>query len=308
MTDQLATRNPKIETRNTVRPQRSPLAILKRLLRSPGGLLGSLLVLLVLAAAILAPSISPHDPDKQHITRRLMPPAWMQGANSEYLLGSDSLGRDVLSRVIHGSRISLIVGLSAAFLSGLVGVSFGLVAGYFGGRLDAAISRLGDVQQAIPFLVLAIAVVAVLGPGLLNLLVVLAVTTWVNYFRVVRGEALSVREEQYIWAARSIGCSGLRIAFRHILPNVAASIVVIATLLVANMIIFEASLSFLGLGVPPSTPTWGRIVSDGREYVASAWWIALFPGLAILFTVMGINLVGDWLRETLDPKNRRPIG
>ncbi len=308
MTNQLTTHNSQLATRNSVRPMRSPFAILKRLLRSPGGLIGSVLVLFVAAVSILAPVISPHGPDKQHITQRLMPPAWMQGGNSEYLLGTDSLGRDVLSRVIHGSRISLIVGLSAAFLSGVVGVSSGLVAGYFSGRLDAAISRLGDIQQAIPFLVLAIAVVAMLGPGLFNLIVVLAVTTWVNYFRIVRGETLSVREEQYVWAARSVGCSNLRIAFRHVLPNVTASIIVIATLLVANMIIFEASLSFLGLGVPPSTPTWGRIVSDGREYVASAWWIALFPGLAILFTVMGINLMGDWLRETLDPRNRRHVG
>jgi peptide/nickel transport system permease protein len=274
----------------------------------PGGLIGALLVLFVAIVSVLAPWISPHDPERQDITRRLTPPVWMQGGTPEYLLGSDSLGRDVLSRIIHGSRISLIVGLSAAFLSGVAGVSLGLVAGYFGGRLDAVTSRLGDVQQAIPFLVLAIAVAAVLGPGLVNLVVVLAVTTWVNYFRIVRGETLAVREEQYVWAARSIGCSGLRVAFRHVLPNVAASIIVVATLLVANMIVFEASLSFLGLGVRPSTPTWGRIVSDGREYVASAWWISLFPGLAITFTVMGINLVGDWLRETLDPRNRRLVG
>ena len=278
--------------------------IFKHLRRNPAGLIGLVIVLFVVVIAILAPWISPHDPAKQQIVQRLMPPVWTLEGNPEHLLGTDSLGRDVLSCIIHGSRISLIIGLSAAFLSGAIGVFLGLVAGYFGGGLDAVISRISDVQQAIPFLVLTIAVVAMLGPGLLNLILVLAVTTWVNYFRVVRAKTLSVREEQYVWAARSIGCSNSRIVFRHVLPNVAASIIVIATLLVANMIIFEASLSFLGLGVPSSIPTWGRIVSDGREHVTSAWWIALFPGLAILFAVMGINLLGDWLQESLDPKGR----
>ncbi|MCP4536660.1 MAG: ABC transporter permease [Chloroflexi bacterium] len=278
--------------------------ILKHLRRNPAGLVGLLIVLFAVVVAVLAPWISPHDPAKQQIAQRLTPPAWVQDGDPEHFLGTDSLGRDVLSRIIHGSRISLIIGLSAAFLSGAIGVFLGLVAGYFGGGLDTLISRISDVQQAIPFLVLAIAVVAMLGPGLFNLIVVLAVTTWVNYFRVVRGNVLSVREEQYVWAARSIGCSSSRIVLRHVLPNVAASIIVIVTLLVANMIIFEASLSFLGLGVPSSIPTWGRIVSDGREHVASAWWIALFPGLAILFAVMGINLLGDWLQERLDPKGR----
>jgi peptide/nickel transport system permease protein len=284
--------------------QSQQFVVFKHLLRSPSGLVGLVIVSFVVVIAILAPWVSPHDPAKQQIAQRLMPPVWVQDGSPEHLLGTDSLGRDVLSRMIHGSRISLIIGLSAAFLSGVIGVFLGLVAGYFGGGLDAVISRISDVQQAIPFLVLAIAVVAVLGPGLLNLIVVLAVTTWVNYFRVVRARVLSVREEQYVWAARSIGCSGFRIVFRHVLPNVSASIIVIATLLVANMIIFEASLSFLGLGVPSSIPTWGRIVSDGREHVSSAWWIALFPGLAILFAVMGINLLGDWLQESLDPKGR----
>jgi peptide/nickel transport system permease protein len=284
--------------------QSRQFVIFKRLLRSPSGLVGLATVCFVIATAILAPWVSPHDPARQQIVQRLIPPVWVQDGSPEYLLGTDSLGRDVLSRIIYGSRISLIIGLSAAFLSGAIGVFLGLVAGYFGGGLDTVISRISDVQQAIPFLVLAIAVVAMLGPGLLNLIVVLAVTTWVNYFRVVRARVLSVREEQYIWAARSIGCSGFRIVFRHVLPNVAASVIVIATLLVANMIIFEASLSFLGLGVPSSIPTWGRIVSDGREHVSSAWWIALFPGLAILLAVMGINLLGDWLQESLDPKGR----
>lgn len=279
-------------------------SILSRLFHSPAGVVGAAIVTLVVAVAILAPWISPYDPGKQNIRQRLTPPAWVVGGSPEYLLGTDGLGRDILSRTIYGSRISLVVGLLATLVSGGIGVFLGLIAGYYRGRVDGLISRVCDVQQAIPFLVLAIAVVAMLGSGLLNLIVVLAITTWINYFRIVRGEVLSVREEQYVWAARSVGCSNVRIILRHVLPNVTASIIVVSTLLVANMIIFEASLSFLGLGVPPSIPTWGRIVSNGREYVTSAWWISLFPGLAILLTVMGMNLLGDWLRETLDPKGR----
>jgi peptide/nickel transport system permease protein len=278
--------------------------IFRRLLRSPGGMLGLVLVVLVVLVAIFAPMLSPHDPAKQNIVHRLKPPFWAEGGSLEHPLGTDSLGRDVLSRVIHGSRVSIFVGLVATAASALVGVSLGLISGYLGGRIDAVISRVGDVQQAIPFLVLAIAVAAMLGPGLFNLILVLVITTWVTFFRVVRGEVLSVREEQYVVGAQSIGAPTTRIILRYILPNVAASITVIATLLVANMIIFEASLSFLGLGVPSNIPTWGRIVSDGRSYIDAEWWIALFPGLAILITVMGINLVGDWLREDLDPKRR----
>ena len=276
----------------------------RRLLRSPGGMVGLVLVVLVILVAVFAPVLSPHDPDKQNIVYRLKPPFWVEGGSMEYPLGTDSVGRDILSRVIYGSRISIFVGLAATAASALLGVSLGLIAGYLGGGTDSVISRVGDVQQAIPFLVLAIAVAAMLGPGLFNLILVLVITTWVTFFRVVRGEVLSVREEQYVLGAQSIGVSTLRIILRYILPNVAASIIVIATLLVANMIIFEASLSFLGLGVPSSVPTWGRIVADGREYIADEWWIALFPGLAILITVMGINLLGDWLREDLDPKRR----
>jgi len=281
---------------------RNRKASFRRLVRSPGGLAGFVIVVVVLAVAILAPWVSPYDPAKQNITQRLLPPAWMDGGSTDHLLGTDTLGRDLLSRVIHGSRVSLFIGVVAASISALVGVSLGLLAGYARGHVDAVISRMCDMQQAIPFLVLAIAVAAMLGPGLVNLILVLVVTTWVTFFRVVRGESLSVREEQYVWAARSIGSSDLRIMARHVLPNVMASIIVVGTLLIANMIIFEASLSFLGLGVPSSIPTWGRIVSDGREYVDTEWWIALFPGLAILVTVIGVNLLGDWLREVLDPK------
>jgi len=278
--------------------------IVNRLVHNPAGMMGLVLVVIVFAVAVFAPALSPYDPAKQNIVHRLQPPFWMEEGSMEHLLGTDSVGRDILSRVIYGSRVSMFVGIAATAGSALVGVSLGLLAGYLGGRTDALISRIGDVQQAIPFLVLAIAVAAMLGPGLLNLVLVLVITTWVTFFRVVRGEVMSVREEQYVLSAECIGCSNIRIMLRHVLPNVTASIVVISTLLVANMIIFEASLSFLGLGVPSNVPTWGRIVADGRELIADEWWIAFFPGLAILITVMGINLLGDWLRDDLDPRRR----
>ncbi len=285
------------------RPKRR-WVLAKRIWESPPGLAGLTIVVLVVMVALFAPQISPFDPNEQNLPERLSPPAWVEGGSLDYLLGTDGLGRDILSRVIYGSRVSLVVGFSAALLSGAIGVTLGLVAGYLGGWVDAIISRAADVQQAIPFLILSIAVVALLGPGLPNLILVLAISTWVTYFRVVRGEVLSVREEQYVWAAQSIGCTPGRIIARHILPNVAASILIVGSLLVASTIIFEASLSFLGLGTSASVPTWGRIVSDGREYVETAWWISLFPGLAILLTVMGMNLFSDWLREVLDPQGQ----
>lgn len=201
--------------------------------------------------------------------------------------------------------MSLTVGLVGVALSGGVGITLGLIAGYLGRRWDRIIMRVADVQQAIPALVLAVAVAAVLKPSITNLIVVLAVTTWFTFARVVRSEVLSLREMLFVESARVVGANDARIIGRHILPNAAASIIVIATLMVGNLILFEASLSFLGVGVPLTTPTWGRMVFDGIEYVATAWWIALFPGLAVMLTVLATNLVGDWLRDALDPRQRR---
>lgn len=265
-------------------------------------LIGALIVVSVIVCAILADVISPHDPTAQELGKRLLPPSFMAGGSPEYLLGTDPLGRDTLSRIIHGARVSLTVGIAVVLLSGTIGVTLALVSGYRGGKVDLVLARVADIQQAIPFLILAIAVVAVLGANLVNLILVLGITTWVFYFRVVRGEVLATRQEDYVEAARVIGCGDGRIMLRHVLPNVSGSIIVIATLLVASTIIFEASLSFLGLGVQPPTPTWGGMVSDGRDYLVDAWWVSVFPGLAILLTVLGINLCGDWLRDKLDPK------
>jgi peptide/nickel transport system permease protein len=261
-------------------------------------MVGLVVILLVTLGATGADALSPFNPTTQALRDRLQPPALL----GPHVFGTDSLGRDVLSRTIYGARVSLTVGIAAAALAGSLGVLLGLLAGYLGGWSDALVSRLADIQQAIPFLILAIAVAVIVGPSLTNVVLVLAVTTWVSYFRVVRAEVLSVRESLLVDAARVLGASTARIVLRHVLPNVSGSVIVIGSLMVANMIIFEASLSFLGLGVPPPTPTWGRMVFDGVQYVDSAWWLSFFPGLAIVLTVLAINLIGYWLRDLLDPR------
>jgi len=272
-------------------------------LPSVPALLGIAILATLVLAAIFADQIAP-APDTQQLFQRLEAPSWA-GGDHGHLLGTDSLGRDLLARVIHGARVSLTVGLVGVALSGGVGITLGLIAGYLGRRWDRIVMRVADVQQAIPALVLAVAVAAIVKPSITNLIVVLAVTTWFTFARVVRSEVLSLREMPFVDSARVVGASNGRIIARHILPNAAASIIVIATLMIGNLILFEASLSFLGVGVPLTTPTWGRMVFDGIEYVATAWWIALFPGLAVMLTVLATNLVGDWLRDALDPRQRR---
>jgi len=266
---------------------------------------GGLLVVLFVLAAALAPLVAPHDPLAQDLARRLKPPGYVDPRSGTFWLGTDGLGRDILSRLIEGARVSLLVGVCGALLSALVGTSLGMLAGYFGGWWDGLIMRVVEVWQAIPFTILAIAVVVILGPSLQNVILVLGVTSWVTYARVVRAETLAQRGSEVVLAARVIGARDTRILLRHILPQVAASVVVLGSLLIASMILFEASLSFLGLGVQPPTPSWGNMVLDGVEPIRVAWWVSFFPGIAILLAVMGINLVGDWLRDVLDPRLRR---
>ncbi|MFO8059831.1 MAG: ABC transporter permease [Bacillota bacterium] len=275
--------------------------VLSSFRRSRGAWLGAALVSLVVMSALLAPVLAPHDPHEQVLDRSLQPPLW-SGGSPAHLLGTDHLGRDVLSRVIYGSRISLIVGLSACLMAGVIGTALGLLSGYYGSWIDDLIMRVADVQLAFPFILLATAIMFVLGSGLRNIIVVLGVTGWVMYGRVVRGQVLALREKEFIEASVASGCRTSRTILRHLLPNVVSSIVVIATLEVARVIISEASLTFLGLGVDPRIPTWGGMLADGRQYLAGQWWIATFPGLAIMLTVLGINLLGDWLRDTLDPR------
>jgi peptide/nickel transport system permease protein len=260
-------------------------------------------VLLVIGgAAVLAPQLAPWDPARQMLMKRLRPPMWQERGLREHPLGTDHLGRDILSRILHGGRISLGVGLTAVTLSALIGVTLGLLAGFFGGRADALIMRVVDVFLAIPYILLAMGVVFALGPSLLNVILVMAVTRWVQFARIVRADVLSIREREFVAGARARGNRALRLLLRHVLPNALTPIIVVATLELAFMIIYESALSFLGLGVQPPTPTWGWMLSDGRNYVATAWWLATFPGLAIMLTVLAVNLLGDWLRDTLDPR------
>ena len=229
------------------------------------------------------------------------PPAWMEGGTREHVLGTDQIGRDLLSRVIWGGRVSLVVGVTAVLLSSTIGILFGLAAGYFGGRLDWSIMTFINVMLTFPFVLLALAVIAVLGPSMPNMIIVLGVTGWPVYARVVRAETLALREREFVLAARALGGSHVRIVFRQILPNLISPIVVIATLQIAQVIILESFLSFLGLGVQPPTPAWGNMLGEGRVYMLNSWWIAAFPGLAIFVTTLVINLIGNALRDWLDP-------
>ncbi len=276
--------------------------LLSDLKNSPTAIFGIFVIVVVALAAIFAPYLSSYNPVSTDLTARLKPPVPLAGSLSAHLLGTDALGRDIFTRLIYGARVSLMVGIVSVLISGVIGVSLGLMTGYFGGWFDDIIMRLADVQLAFPFILLMMAVLAVIGPGLRNLILVLGVTGWVTYARLARGQTLSLREKEFIEAARSIGAGHIRIMFKHILPNALGPIIVIASFAVASTIISEATLSFLGLGVKPTTPTWGMMLSEGREYVRQAWWLTTLPGLAIAFTVLGINLLGDWLRDVLDPR------
>lgn len=270
---------------------------------SATGSAGALVVTVVIALAATAGWIT-SDPTSQDLAVALQPPSWL-GGQAGGLLGTDNLGRDIFSRIAYGARISLLIGVSAVALAGAIGTLLGLVSGFKGGWLGTAIMRLADFQLSVPFLVLAIALVGAVGPSLANLIVVLGITGWVPYARVVRSEVLSLREREFVLAARAVGVPDWRIIITHLRPNITASVIVLASLEVARMIISEASLSFLGLGVQPPTPSWGGMVADGRNYLESAWWLSTFPGLAIALTVLGVNLLGDRLRDVLDPALRR---
>jgi peptide/nickel transport system permease protein len=275
--------------------------------RNRVALLGLVIVAGSIVLAVVAPALAPSDPVRNDLLERLVPPMWMEGGSGRHPLGTDTLGRDVVSRLLYGARVSLMVGFSAVVVAGALGLLLGLVSGYYGGRLDDLLMRVGDVQLAFPALVLAIAVLAVVGSGLLNIVLVLGVTGWVTYARIARGETLSLRHREFVEGARALGAGDAAILWRHVLPNVLPSITVVATFSVARTIIAEASLSFLGLGLPPPAPSWGAMLDEGRNYLTTGWWLALFPGLAILAVVLGINVVGDWLRDALDPRIERGL-
>jgi ABC-type dipeptide/oligopeptide/nickel transport system permease subunit len=276
----------------------------RKLVRNPGAIAGVLILLTVIVAAVAAQHVAPHDPARQSLIRRFTPPLWVQGGNSAYPLGTDQVGRDILSRIIYAARISLIVGISAVMVSLVVGVTLGLLSGFLRGKVDAVIMTVVDVTLSFPQLLIALAFVAALGPSLLTIIVVLGLTGWERYTRVVRAEVLALREKDFVEAARAMGASSTRMVLRHLLPNTFSSIIVMSTLQVAQAILQEAALSFLGVGTGSAHPTWGQMIALGRDFVSVAWWLATFPGLAILLTVLAINLVGDRLRDALDPRVR----
>ena len=280
--------------------------VLRTVLRSKTAVFGELLLSLYVLIAILSPVISPHDPNLQNLDRRLAPPIGLglNNASIEYPLGNDNLGRDILSRLIAGSRISLVVGVSTVILAALLGSMIGALAGFLRGWFDNIIMRVVDIWMAFPSLLLAIAFGAAFGQGLINLILALVLANWVVYSRIIRSEVLVLREQEYVQAAVALGSSRLRIILCHILPNTLSSILVIATIQLGTVVISEASLSFLGISVQSSVPTWGGMLSDGREFMRQAWWLSTFPGIAISVMALGANLLGDGLRDALDPHLR----
>jgi len=278
----------------------------RRVLRLKGGMAGGIVTLILVLIALFGPLLAPHDPIAGKITDRLKPPVWLGGTHT-FLLGTDQIGRDELSRLILGTRVSLEAGTAGTLVACIVGVLLGLLAGYFGGIMDWFISTAVNVMLTFPFVLLALAVIAVLGTSFRNLIIVLAITAWPIYTRVVRAQVLTLRDREFIQAARVIGAGNIRIMLRHALPNVVNSIIVIASLQVAQLIILESFLSFLGLGVQPPTPSWGSMLGESRTYMFDRWWLATFPGLAIFVTTLAINLFGDGLRDLLDPRSRNTI-
>jgi len=304
MTDNVAPR----EKNNTshIRGGLSPKRLLILLFRLRPKIIFSLLTMAcIFFFALTAQWVSPHDPIKVNVRYRLQPPMWKDPQGNLYLLGTDPLGRDIASRLIYGSRISLMVGLTSVLIGGLLGLALGLFSGYYGGRLDDIIMRVGDIQLAFPNILLYVAVLAVLGGSVLNIIIVLGFTGWIQYARVIRGQVMSLREAEFVLAARTLGASNLVIMTRHILWHTVSPLIVIASFAVANNILIESSLSFLGLGVPPAIPSWGMILAEGREYIRQAWWPVTFPGLAFVVTILSINLLGDALRDYLDPRLQR---
>lgn len=265
----------------------------------------ALVVILVITCAIFAPYIAPHDPQKIIPKDRLTPPVWSEGGSSKYILGTDSTGRDLLSRIIYGARVSLIVALLGIGISSVFGTFVGLIAGYFGGLVDMFIMRVVDIMMSMPVLFLALALAAVLPSGMFIIILIVSVFGWVHFARIVRGEVLSLKERDFVALAKVAQASPLRIMIRHILPNVVNTLTVLITLDVGGVIMFEAAFSFIGFGVQPPTPSWGNMLSEGQNYLTTAWWIATFPGLALVAMVFSCNFIGDWLRDALDPKLRQ---
>ncbi len=280
----------------------TPLA--RRVWRARAGLAGGFIIVVAVCSVVIGPLLVTANPIAIDLQHRMLPPFWEPQGSPTHPLGTDHLGRDVLARLLHGGRVSILIGILAVAVAGSSGVLLGLVSGYYGGILDTIIMRLADIQQSFPFVGLGIMIVAVLGLSAQNVIITLGIGGWILFARITRGEALRVREEIYVLAARAIGASDARIIGRHIMPNIASPCIITASFAFSIMVIVEASLSFLGLGVPPPMPSWGMMLYDARNYIELCWWLPTFPGLAIMLTVLGVNMLGDWLRDALDPRLR----
>jgi peptide/nickel transport system permease protein len=288
------------------RPDREaviPITVERRGLRLP--LFSLAMIALFVVAALVAPLLSLPDPTAQSLRARFTPPAWLDGGSREHLLGTDLLGRDLLSRIVWGARVSLAAGVVTVLLASAFGAAVGLAAGYYGGRVDATLMRITDATLSFPVILLALILAVTVGPSFTNVVIAIAVILWARYARVIRGQVLTLMRLDFVAQARLAGAGAWRIITRHLLPNTLGTLLVLVTLQIGYVIIVEASLSFLGAGIPPPTPAWGSMIAEGRDVVTRAWWVSLFPGLAILLVVLAFNLLGDWLRDTFDPKLRQ---
>jgi peptide/nickel transport system permease protein len=265
------------------------------------------IIAVVLVSGLIGPFLVPHNPEEGELGKQFAPPIWKAGGTIMHPFGTDHMGRDVLSRLIVGSRISLMLGCMAVFFSGSIGTAVAITAGYLGGKVDAVLMRMTDAMLSMPYLLIGVALAGIIGPGLLNLVLVLAVLGWASYARVIRSEVLRIKTLDFVVLARITGCTTLRILLKHVFPNIVNTLIVLATLQLGITIILAASLSFLGMGVSPPTPEWGLMVAEGREFIDSAWWLAVLPGVCILLTCLAANLLGDWLRLRLDPKYRERL-
>lgn len=297
----MATAEPRISTSRSVFDQGKKIA--RGLRRAP--VIPLAIIGLIVFTATFAPLLTPYSTTKPSLAERLTPPVWDAEGSWDHPLGTDALGRDMATRLMFGGRVSMLVAILTLILGGGIGTAIGLFAGYYGGRLDSVLMRIADSTLAFPIILFAILLVVTLGASMANVVIAIALVLWARYARVIRGEVLALRERDFIARARVAGCSDLRILLVHLFPNTANTLLVLLTLQVGWVIIVEASLSFLGAGIPPPTPAWGAMVADGREYVDTAWWVSAFPGVAIMLTVIAFNLVGDWLRDALDPKLRQ---
>ncbi|MCW5719951.1 MAG: ABC transporter permease [Devosia sp.] len=289
----------------TAWPARAWSALCSLLLQSPSAFIGAIILALIIFSCFVVPTLLGQDGEATNLLNTFVPPVWQEGGSWSVPLGTDNLGRDVLGRILVGGRVSITVALCAVAIALTVGLVLGTLSGFYGGWVDSIIMRVGDLFLAYPFMLLTISVIALLGPSLTNLIIILALADWVTYARTVRGSVIAVRNKDYIRSAEAIGARNRTIIRRHVVPNILAPILVLATVRAANYIIWESGLSFLGMGVPPPTPTWGIMLAEGRNYILNAWWLVTLPGLAIMFTILSVNLLGDGLRDAMDPRLKR---